>query len=425
LFRKGFVLFVLIFSFTFFSERELYSQMPAAVKKISKDYFKNFLEKINLAELNDRQIIADDFIAGLAETGYPIFEDDTTAVLLFKGDHKEVNIIGDMTNWANSVPMIKIEGTDLLYYRGKFESTARLEYGFTISKNNLPISDPLNELKSLNGLWEFSVLAMPGYVHHPLFKNYNEGEKGSTDGLEKFEIFSEYLNYTHTVHVYLPPEYDRRHNYHVVYFQDGRDYIEYAAASHVINELILAEKIKPIIAVFVTPPNLHQPVFPNRSTEYGMNENYVDFFSLELVPFIDQKYSTNNSAAGRLVVGDSYGGLISVFISFKYPELFGMTYSQSGYFSFDDDKLIEMINSSVKKDIKLFVDIGTYERHVGADFLPEAERDFLEANRRLKKILEEKEYDFIYKEYFEGHTWGNWRRHLIDALVYFFSNKIQ
>jgi len=155
-------------------------------------------------------------------------------------------------------------------------------------------------------------------------------------------------------------------------------------------------------------------------TEYGLSDDYVQFFVNELVPFIDSKYSTQQNPDGRLVVGDSFGGLISAYISFKHPEVFKMAYSQSGYHSFNDDKLIKLIGSSEKREIRLFVDVGTYEKKVGATFLPDKETNFSEGNRRLKKVLEEKGYDFMYKEYYEGHTWGNWRRHLIDALIYFF-----
>ena len=103
--------------------------------------------------------------------------------------------------------------------------------------------------------------------------------------------------------------------------------------------------------------------------------------------------------------------------------MFKYAYSQSGYQSCFKDQLINAFKDSPKKDIKLYVDSGTYERNVGASFLPADETDFLEANRRLKKVLEEKGYEFVYHEYPQGHTWGNWRRHLIDGLQYFFGKK--
>jgi enterochelin esterase-like enzyme len=98
-------------------------------------------------------------------------------------------------------------------------------------------------------------------------------------------------------------------------------------------------------------------------------------------------------------------------------------YSQSGYFSFNNNRLLKLFDEQPAKKLKLFFDIGTYEEKVGADFLPSAELDFTDANRKMRDILLYKEYDFMYKEYHEGHTWGNWRRHLIDGLIYFFGNK--
>ena len=86
-------------------------------------------------------------------------------------------------------------------------------------------------------------------------------------------------------------------------------------------------------------------------------------------------------------------------------------------------RIIKLIDEHLKKSIKLYLDIGTYEEKVGADFLPSTELDFTSANRRMKRVLTNKDYDFIYREYHEGHTWGNWRRHLIDALKYFLERR--
>ena len=151
-----------------------------------------------------------------------------------------------------------------------------------------------------------------------------------------------------------------------------------------------------------------------------MNDDYVNFFVKELVPYIDNNFRTLKSPDNRLVVGASYGGLISLYIGFTNPEIFRNVYSQSGYHSFNKDSLINLINDSVMKPINIYLDVGTYELSVGANFLPENERDFLAGNRRMKEVLEKKGYDFKYFEYHEGHTWGNWRRHLINALKFFF-----
>ena len=388
--------------------------------EISNDLFKEFYEQIIASnDLSEKQKLADSLIA--IGKIFPLVEDDTTVVFLYQGDADSVAVLGDMGNWVDKYPMNKIEGTNLFYLRQNYPSDARLEYWLLLGKAEFPATDPLNPYKTLNGFGEISELAMPHYNRHQYFEEYEFGKKGELDLVNKYLLPAGILPYEHDVHVYLPPDYSlSNENYPVVYFQDGIDYIEFAQSPFVINKLIKDDLIKPVVAVFVTPPNRHIPEEPNRMTEYGMNDNYVKFFTDELVPWVDSKFRTINKSQSRLVVGDSFGGLISTYIAFSRPDVFGSAYSQSGYHSFQKDKLIKKISETEKKNIKLYVDTGIYERKVGAAFLPKEEGDFLLGNRRLWDILEKKNYDFVYKEYNEGHTWGNWRRHLIDALIYFF-----
>jgi enterochelin esterase-like enzyme len=389
-------------------------------KEISNNLFKKFYEQILATNnLSEKQELVDSLLASTEI--FPFIEDDTTVVFLYQGDVDSVAVLGDMGNWVDKFAMNKIEGTNLFYLRQNYPADARLEYWLLFGMDEFPATDPLNPYKTLNGFGEISELAMPHYNRHQYFEEYKFGKKGELDLVNKYLLPNGILPYEHNVHVYLPPDYSSSNeNYPVVYFQDGIDYAEFAQTPFVINNLIKDDLIEPVIAVFVTPPNRHIPEEPNRMTEYGMNDNYVKFFSDELVPWVDSKFRTIKNLQSRLVVGDSFGGLISTYIAFSRPDVFGSAYSQSGYHSFQKDKLIKKISETEKKNIKLYVDTGIYERKVGASFLPKEEGDFLLGNRRLKDILEKKNYDFVYKEYNEGHTWGNWRRHLIDALIYFF-----
>ncbi|NWF89277.1 MAG: esterase family protein [Ignavibacteriaceae bacterium] len=264
-----------------------------------------------------------------------------------------------------------------------------------------------------------SELAMPEYVRHPLLEEFSYGKQGSFESLIKHSLPAGALPYEHEIHVLLPNYYMVGEKYPTVYFHDGPDYIRFGLVPHLMNELVEAKKIKPFLAVFVTPPNLHQSSTPNRSTEYGLNDNYVKFFCDELMTFVDKNYRTINLPESRLVVGDSYAGLISFYIAFSRPDSFANAYSQSGYFSFNNDQIIKLFRSVDRKKIKLYFDVGTYETKVGADFLPATELDFTNANRRMQDVLIMKNYNFCYNEYHEGHTWGNWRRHLIDAFQFF------
>lgn len=370
---------------------------------------------------DSKAIIVENLSTALAKQDYPFYEDDSKAVLVYKGKAENVALLSDLTGWTDPISFNPLKGTDLFYLIIEIEPDARIQYLLMIDGN--AVVDPANKFKSLHGLGTMSELAMPKYERHPYLNDFLYGKEGRYNGLLKHNLPPGALPYNHEVHIYLPPEYNTILEYPTVYFHDGPDYIRFALAPYSISRLILEKKIEPCIAVFVTPPNLHQSEEPNRSTEYGMNDEYVKFFCDELVPFVDNNYSAIRSEKRRLVVGDSYAGLISFYIAYSRTDVFANAYSQSGYFSFNNNKLLKLMDEQPVKDINLYFDIGTYEEKVGADFLPPGELDFTDANRKMREILLYKDYDFMYNEYHEGHTWGNWRRHLIDGLIYFFGNK--
>lgn len=376
-----------------------------------------FFENWNNIAVIDQKRILEKISSLITNLDYPFFENDSRAILVYKEEAREVKLLSDITGWIDPIPFKQLPDTDLFYLNVDLEPDARIQYLLVV--DGVPLTDPLNRFIVKHGLGEMSELAMPRYFKHPYFEEFLSGNEGSYDGLHINILGAGVLPYEHEIFVYLPPDYQANKKYPSIYFHDGPDYIKFGLAAYSIDRLILENIIEPCIAVFVTPPNLHQPKEPNRSTEYGMNDDYVNFFCEELVPFIDKNYLTINNPNKRLIIGDSYAGLISLYIAFTRNDLFANIYSQSGYLSFNNEKIIKLFSEQDTKPVKIFLDIGTYEKKVGADFLPASELDFITANRKMKEVLHEKKYDFLYKEYNEGHTWGNWRRHLIDALIYF------
>lgn len=357
----------------------------------------------------------------LKKKDYPFYNTNSSVTLVYKGAAKKVKFLSDITGWTDPVSFGKIKDTDLFILQLNIEPDARIQYLLVVDGE--AILDPSNKFQSLHGLGAMSEISMPEYKRHPYFDEFLCGEEGNFNGLIKHILPASVLPYEHEIYIYLPPDYNLAESYPVIYFHDGPDYIRFGLAPYSINRLIIEKKIKPCIAVFVSPPNLHQPLEPNRSTEYGLNEDYVKFFCNELVPFVDANYKTIKMPQNRLIIGDSYAGLISVYIAFSHPEVFSNVYSQSGYFSFRKNRLINLIKEQTNKQIKIFFDIGTYEEKVGSDFLPSDELNFIKANREMKEVLTLNNYSYEYREYHEGHTWGNWRRHLLDALIYFLGAK--
>ena len=362
----------------------------------------------------------DAFMQQLKLEGGPIIENDTTVVFIYRGPAERVRLMGDMTQWADEIPFERIDGTDVFYYRGTFPTKARLEYVLLLD-GKAPVVDSLNPHAVLSGFGPFSELVMPGYEYHPAFESVRDGTPGGYDRVIRYELPVGMMGYATEIHVYVPPGYESSDKHHpVVYIQDGRDYIEFAHTPTLLDAMVASGQIEPVITVFVSPPNRHRAEMPNRATEYGLNPDYARFMAEEVVPFVNERYHVIDNPAARLVTGDSFAGLVSVYIPFQYPEVFGLGYSQSGYLSLKGDSMISLFEEADPKPIRLFVDVGHYERMVGKGWLPDNEIDFLAGNRRFNEVLEAKGYDYVYREYPEGHTWGNWRAHLADALIHFF-----
>ena len=384
------------------------------------------MEDLSAAEnASQREQHIEHFMEQVRRTGTPLIENDTTVIYLYQGANKRVRILGDITQWADNIEMENIPRTDLYYYRGIHPAEARLEYQLIID-DDPPIADPLCPYKVLNGLGSHSELAMPGYTYHPALESVRDGTTGDYARVTQHLLSSGIMGYATDIYVYTPPEYDSLNTHHpAIYVLDGQDYIEYAHAPAVLDHLIESGELEPVIAVFIAPPNRHAMAIPNRSTEYGMNPDYARFMADEVVPFVEKHYRSLALPSARLVAGPSYAGLASAYIALHHSNVFGLAYSQSGYFSFRSNALVEAYRHAPRKPIRLYVDIGLYEQMVGLGWLPDDAINFLKANRQFKEVLTEKGYDFIYQEYPEGHTWGNWRAHLIDALSHFFPADIQ
>ena len=364
-----------------------------------------------------RKYSAEQMFDERALDGLPIIEGDNSVIFLYKGNVREVSLFGDMTLWTDKKSFSRLADTDVFYLEEEYPSAARLQYWFLIDEKQAPVLDPFNPNKIGNGLGLMSELAMPEYIRDPIFNPYIDGSEGTMDDLVEYHLPSGVLPYEHTVHVF-KPEGIGPGPYSTIYFQDGLDYLRFAHAPMIISRLMKERRIPPSIGVFVTPPNLHIDKLPNRSTEYGLNDDYTSFFCNELVPFIDKKYLTARRAEARIVVGDSYGGLASTYIGISRPDVFGRVCSQSGYYSYQSDRIIKQMSETFLPELRLYMHVGSFEQKIGASFIPEDEQDFAAANLRMKTVLEKRGWDFKFKLSDEGHTWGNWRGHLTDALLF-------
>jgi enterochelin esterase-like enzyme len=284
-----------------------------------------------------------------------------------------------------------VGGTNFFFASQTFENDARLDYKLVIDDNW--ILDPRNTHQVSGGYGPNSECAMLDYVQ-PSEIQVNTESQGTVSS-SYFQ--DETMGLTHTYSVYLPPNYSESETYPVAYFLDGNEYIQLGFAANVLDNLIYENKVQPIIGVFIDPIN--------RNTEYAYDYNYLTMITSEFVPFIDSTYSTQPTAAGRAIIGVSLGGLTSLLFVEQYPEVFGNcgAFSPAVWLG----NIRDVYNSAQNLSGKFYLDAGTYEESIY-----NASIDIL---TRLQAI----NADYTWKVWHEGHSWGAWRAHLDEALIYF------
>ncbi|RMG68569.1 MAG: T9SS C-terminal target domain-containing protein [Calditrichaeota bacterium] len=358
--------------------------------------FQAFLNRVNSLPPDQRGAVVDSFMATVP--AFPFIEGDSLVHFIYRGAATSVSVPGDFNGWnASAWPMTNLFGTNFWYRTTTFEDDARLDYKFVLNGNNW-ILDPRNPHQVLGGFGPNSELRMPEYVPPPEV-NFQPGIPHGT--FKDTVFFSTHLGNSRLVRVYLPPGYaTTTRRYPVLLVHDGLDYINLAAANNILDYLIFHQRIEPIMAVFVPPVN--------RNQEYAgsLMGAFTSFIVQELMPWVDGRFRTETDPDRRAVMGASNGGNISLWLALTHPEVFGNVAAQSS-------NVIASVSSGFQNkpqlDLRIYLDLGTYDIPV-----------LIPLVRNLVGILQSKNYALRYQEFHEGHSWGNWRAHIDDALEFFF-----
>jgi enterochelin esterase-like enzyme len=359
--------------------------------------FNDFVARVNSAPSLEKPAIIDSFIN--AVPSIPFIENNSVAYFIYRGNALSVSVPGDANGWdANQFPMTNIDETSFWFKEAVFEPDARLDYKFVINGSSW-ILDPLNPNQVSGGFGPNSELAMPDYVQ-PVEIEFNAGIPHGT--ISSFSFFSNTLSNSRTIRIYTPPGYASSPNrrYPIILFHDGQEFLSLANADNVFDYLIHEDRIDPLIGIFVPPVN--------RDNEYAFNQTaqFETFIINELMPHIDSTYRTISDPANRIMLGISFGGLITTQICYNNPQSFGLAAPMSPSYWANNMAVYNSVVNGPKKDIKWYLDWGTYELGIMIN------------GRAFRDELISKSYDIDWKEWHEGHSWGSWRAHLDNALEY-------
>jgi enterochelin esterase family protein len=368
--------------------------------------FDYFLEELQAARPADRQPLINRYLAAIEA---PI-TGETQAIFLWQGEAQQVQVVGDMTNWdpAGAPELSRIEGTSLWYLPAEYPANARFDYKFVIDGANWQL-DPLNPRTILGGFGANSELVMPGYEMPPELEPTAEEIPAGT--LTQHTLDSAHLGQTRTFYVYTPNAQLIGAAYPSVYIHDGGDYLDLIDTPALLDRLIAARTIPPLVAVFIPPIQ--------RELEYNRNDAYVAFLADELAPFVRANYRTDPDPARTSTAGASMGGLIAVYAALTRPATFGLALGQSGAYSVDGDAVISDVIIQESAPVRFYLVVGTYETAVGGD---SNRGNLLAANQRLVRALQNRFYELRYEELPEGHSWGLWRGTLGRGLQFLYSD---
>ena len=210
------------------------------------------------------------------------------------------------------------------------------------------------------------------------------------------DFHSRFLPTDRTITVYLPPGYedDRNRRYPVLYMQDGQNLFDGATSFMAGNEwqmdekaetLISKNQIEPLIIVGVsssglaritdfTPPMIGGPKPGGHADLYGR------MLVEEIKPFIDAQYRTKAGAADTGLGGMSLGGLVTIYLGFKYPAVFGKLAITSPAAFWNNEMIVGYVRSLPSKtNQRIYLSVGTAEQV-----------EFLDSARDLHQVLVDK-----------------------------------
>jgi enterochelin esterase-like enzyme len=212
------------------------------------------------------------------------------------------------------------------------------------------------------------------------------------------------------VWVYTPPGYDARRPdpYPLLVCFDGADYLGDMRAPAVLDSLVAAGRIPPVVAILVDDSL-------DRLGDLANHARFATFLGDELLPWARGAWRVTRDPQRTIVTGASAGGLAAAYVAFARPDLFGNVLAQSGAFwrgnegrSEPAEWLTQQYARAPRKPIRFVLDVGTRElgNHIGA------------ANRRLRDVLRAKGYAVTYTEVPNGeHRPESWRPRLPVGLV--------
>lgn len=387
------------------------------------------LQQLQAAHNQGDQSALANFWAEIDVRGAPLIEAGAAGECLVTflwrdpGNTESVVVIQDWgADGINEHFMAPLPGTDLWFKTRIMRSDTRTTYQLaptppTDPTNSIPYQlDPLNPHVHLAFLSEegnhirFSYLELPDAPKQPWRES--TAPKGTVrlyhlpgDGRRAWIYLAATVVETG---IYDLP--GRLGGYPLLVAFDGRLYKDMLNVPAMLDYLIAANQIPPVIALFIDNPNRQELV---------CDPAFADYMAQQVLPWLYEHFPVTHDPDQTILTGSSYGGLAAAYLGLRYPQHFGKILSQTGWFRWRPEGdpqfhwLARQYSQSPKLPLRFYLDVGNLEVAQMRDGGPTQ----LAANQHLRDVLLTQGYAVQYVEYSGGHDDSSLTSPLFAALA--------
>jgi predicted alpha/beta superfamily hydrolase len=223
---------------------------------------------------------------------------------------------------------------------------------------------------------------------------------------------SRYLGNSRKVWAWMPESYAHSpgKRYPVIYMQDGQNLFDRATTAfgtewrvdETLDSMTAAGSPECIVIGVESGAQRMREYLPYASSRFpeAHGADYAKFIVEELVPWVDARYRTLPDAGNRVIAGSSLGGLISLYIAFSHPGVFGGVGAFSTAYWVAPD-----IYSLAEKNLNAFV--GHYYLYAG-----DAESaELVDETKKMAAILRKNPRLLVQEAYRKGgqHREADWQ----------------
>lgn len=347
--------------------------------------------------------------AFLDEQPFPLAE---PGVLTFAwlGQADRVHLVRWVHGGPDRRPFVRLAGTDLWLLRLPVEDGGRFEYKLAIGHGGHEelVVDPRNPDRAGDPFGQNSVARTLGYSR----PEWSLPRGAPPGGIDELRIESRAFGEARDVLVYLPFGYDPSRAYPLVVIHDGDDFVAYADLPLVLDNLIEAGEIPPVMAALVQTRD--------RPREYSGSRAHARFLVHELLPALHAQFPVSSRPGNRVLLGASLGAVASLATAYRYPGVYGGLVLKSGSFILDERKLARRPNAVFHRIARLMRSLRRVPgRPAERAFVSTGELEGLaDENRALASFLRDRGVDVLFKSAWDGHHWHNWRDQLRDGLMW-------